>query len=43
MNHNLNLSSAAELTGKYMKYYVRADMMTTQQEQAKCIPANAFK
>ena len=25
-NHNLNLSSAAELTGKYVKYYVRADM-----------------
>jgi len=42
-NHILNLSSAAELTGKYVKYYVRADMTTTQQEQAKCTPANAFK
>ena len=31
-NHNLNQSSAAELTGKYVKYYVRADMITTQQE-----------
>ena len=34
-NHNLNLSSAAELTGKYMKYYVRADVTNIQQEQAK--------
>ena len=45
-NHILNLSSAAELTGKYGKYYkdyVRGDMTTTQQEQAKCSPVNAFK
>jgi len=42
-NHNLNLSSAAKLTGKYMNYYVRADMTTTQQEWANCSPANAFK
>ena len=42
-NHNLNLSSAAELIGKYVKYYVRADMTTTQQERAICSPANAFK
>ena len=30
-NHNLNLSSAAELTGKYVKYLLCA---TTQQERA---------
>ena len=26
-----------------MKYYVRADMTTTQQEQTKCSPESAFK
>ena len=25
-NHNLNLFNAAKLTGKYVKYYVRADI-----------------
>ena len=42
-NHNLNLSSAVELTGKYVEYYVRADMTATQQERPKCRPAKAFK
>ena len=41
-NHNLNLSSTAEHTGKYVKYYVRTDMTTTEQEKAKCSPANAL-
>jgi len=42
-NHNLNLCSAAELTGKYVKYYVRADVSVTitQQEKAKGLP-NAY-
>jgi len=39
----LNLCSAAELTGKYVKYYVREDTTATQQEREKCSPANAFK
>jgi len=42
-NHNLNLFSSAELTGKYVKYYVKADMITTQQECVKCSPASTFK
>ena len=39
-NHNFKprLSCAAVLTGKYAKYYVRADMTATQQEWAKCSP-----
>ena len=42
-NHNLKLFSTAELTGKHVKYYVRSDMTSTQQECTKCSPANAFK
>jgi len=43
-NHNLNLCSAAELTGKYVKYNARADVSVTitQQELAKS-PPNAFE
>jgi len=43
-NHNLNLCSATERTGKCVKYYIRTDVSVTitQQEQAKGLP-NAFE
>ena len=37
----LNLCSAAELIGKYVKYYVTCSVTITQQESSKA-PVNAF-
>ena len=38
---NLNLCSAAELIGKYIKYYVTTSLTITQQQPAKT-QVNAF-
>ena len=38
---NLNLCSAADLIGKYVKYYVTDSVTITQQEPSKA-PVNAF-
>ena len=40
-DHSLNLSNAAELVGKYIKYYVRTSVTITQEEPAKT-QVNAF-
>ena len=42
-NHNLNLSSAAELTGKYVKYYVRSDMTIYHSARAGKIMMDASR
>ena len=41
-DHSLNLCNAAELVGKYIKYYVRTSVTITQEEPAKT-QVNAFE
>ena len=41
-DHSLNLCNAAELVGKYIKYYVRTNVTITLEEPAKT-QVNAFE
>ena len=41
-DHSLNLCNAAELVGKYIKYYMRTSVTITQEEPAKT-QVNAFE
>ena len=42
-DHTLNLSSAADQIGKYIKYYVKTSVPTVQEEPARTHQVNAFE